>query len=112
MIMICILFFFSSRRRHTRFDCDWSSDVCSSDLHVPPASKIWRNRPRMSHLLRRFGEIVHACPTCFEDLAKSSTHVPLASKIWRNRPRMSHLLRRFGEIVHAWPTCFEDLAKS
>src|SRR2546430_7254258 len=24
-------FFFSSRRRHTRFDCDWSSDVCSSD---------------------------------------------------------------------------------
>src|SRR5256886_7119447 len=27
-------FFFSSRRRHTRFDCDWSSDVCSSDLAV------------------------------------------------------------------------------
>src|SRR2546430_11800570 len=25
--------FFSSRRRHTRFDCDWSSDVCSSDLN-------------------------------------------------------------------------------
>src|SRR5256886_5013629 len=29
------LFFFSSRRRHTRFDCDWSSDVCSSDLPTP-----------------------------------------------------------------------------
>src|SRR2546430_10751106 len=28
-------FFFSSRRRHTRFDCDWSSDVCSSDLVGP-----------------------------------------------------------------------------
>src|SRR5205085_7327851 len=26
------IFFFSGRRRHTRFDCDWSSDVCSSDL--------------------------------------------------------------------------------
>src|SRR5260370_18479305 len=25
-------FFFSSRRRHTRFNGDWSSDVCSSDL--------------------------------------------------------------------------------
>src|SRR5689334_23717100 len=25
-------FFFSSRRRHTRWNCDWSSDVCSSDL--------------------------------------------------------------------------------
>src|SRR2546427_10535212 len=29
---MCRYFFFSSRRRHTRFDCDWSSDVCSSDL--------------------------------------------------------------------------------
>src|SRR5207253_6206526 len=27
-----ILFFFSSRRRHTRWPRDWSSDVCSSDL--------------------------------------------------------------------------------
>src|SRR5437773_5387891 len=27
-----VLFFFSSRRRHTRSCCDWSSDVCSSDL--------------------------------------------------------------------------------
>src|SRR5438477_8028998 len=39
-------FFFSSRRRHTRLTCDWSSDVCSSDLVtstvvgmlVPPGS--------------------------------------------------------------------------
>src|SRR5256886_9117664 len=30
--IIIFFFFFSSRRRHTRFDCDWSSDVCSSDL--------------------------------------------------------------------------------
>src|SRR5882762_9531919 len=29
-----IFFFFSSRRRHTRFKCDWSSDVCSSDLQA------------------------------------------------------------------------------
>src|SRR4051812_49805977 len=27
-----LFFFFSSRRRHTRLTCDWSSDVCSSDL--------------------------------------------------------------------------------
>src|SRR6266480_6501236 len=27
-----VVFFFSSRRRHTRLTCDWSSDVCSSDL--------------------------------------------------------------------------------
>src|SRR5690242_21405838 len=29
---IFCFFFFSSRRRHTRLTCDWSSDVCSSDL--------------------------------------------------------------------------------
>src|SRR2546422_6475934 len=28
------IFFFSSRRRHTRCSRDWSSDVCSSDLHL------------------------------------------------------------------------------
>src|SRR5204863_4980235 len=31
---LCIVFFFSSRRRHTRSLRDWSSDVCSSDLAV------------------------------------------------------------------------------
>src|SRR5689334_12504661 len=30
-------FFFSSRRRHTRWNCDWSSDVCSSDLMAAEA---------------------------------------------------------------------------
>src|SRR5690606_39538135 len=36
-------FFFSSRRRHTRFSRDWSSDVCSSDLGGggPPMLRIW-----------------------------------------------------------------------
>src|SRR5260370_34722863 len=33
-LIVVLLFFFSSRRRHTRFKCDWSSDVCSSDLVV------------------------------------------------------------------------------
>src|SRR5207249_9315339 len=32
---VLIIFFFSSRRRHTRSKRDWSSDVCSSDLDEP-----------------------------------------------------------------------------
>src|SRR5438477_7968109 len=32
--VLYFFFFFSSRRRHTRLTCDWSSDVCSSDLPV------------------------------------------------------------------------------
>src|SRR2546427_8595774 len=40
-----MFFFFSSRRRHTRFDCDWSSDVCSSDLScVVPTSATFCER--------------------------------------------------------------------
>src|SRR5467141_5060456 len=35
-----MFFFFSSRRRHTRFKCDWSSDVCSSDLGL----SFWMDR--------------------------------------------------------------------
>src|SRR5438034_5547008 len=31
-VVVCYFFFFSSRRRHTRSLCEWSSDVCSSDL--------------------------------------------------------------------------------
>src|SRR5260370_23605668 len=34
LIYTLFCFFFSSRRRHTRFKCDWSSDVCSSDLRA------------------------------------------------------------------------------
>ena len=34
IILYIICFFFSSRRRHTRYIGDWSSDVCSSDLLI------------------------------------------------------------------------------
>src|SRR5205809_5492920 len=34
------MFFFSSRRRHTRCSRDWSSDVCSSDLPDPREAKV------------------------------------------------------------------------
>src|SRR3989454_10094474 len=44
-----VFFFFSSRRRHTRLQGDWSSDVCSSDLvrvedahGAPPTIPFWR----------------------------------------------------------------------
>src|SRR5690606_40039279 len=40
------VFFFSSRRRHTSFSRDWSSDVCSSDLDGAPAKlkgDLWKN---------------------------------------------------------------------
>src|SRR5690625_6269996 len=38
MMYLALFFFFSSRRRHTRWPRDWSSDVCSSDLFTRPRS--------------------------------------------------------------------------
>src|SRR5260221_8304813 len=42
MVLTCFssIFFFSSRRRHTRSLCDWSSDVCSSDLLTAQQAEI------------------------------------------------------------------------
>src|SRR3989338_1154460 len=67
---------FSSRRRHTRWNCDWSSDVCSSDLHdlkraraehftLPVDSKnplvMFANIGRLTRLIKDQGvDIVHA----------------------------------------------------
>src|SRR5262249_59170333 len=44
------LFFFSSRRRHTRLVSDWSSDVCSSDLGATAtaATRCWPRSSRRS----------------------------------------------------------------
>src|SRR5271168_1350816 len=56
---VCIFFFFSSRRRHTRSYGDWSSDVCSSDLcYQAPLSKAYTSKApvifhqRLSKLLQ------------------------------------------------------------
>src|SRR4029077_21291319 len=63
LFLPCSFFFFSSRRRHTRCKCDWSSDVCSSDLMRPAAaiarattSPGWRNTTRPRSEERRVGE--------------------------------------------------------
>src|SRR5256886_16069675 len=58
-----MFFFFSSRRRHTRFDCDWSSDVCSSDLLLEVLQAQYRelgSRDDVRHVLvfENKGEVV------------------------------------------------------
>src|SRR5579859_4933993 len=55
-------FFLSSRRRHTIFDCDWSSDVCSSDLGAPDRGPSRHRRPRRGRASRppRSGQIGRA----------------------------------------------------
>src|SRR5690606_40371470 len=49
-------FFFSSRRRHTRFSRDWSSDVCSSDLHFVRRNEVEVARDGLLQGRGRHGE--------------------------------------------------------
>src|SRR5690606_40167618 len=65
-----LYFFFSSRRRHTRFSRDWSSDVCSSDLSNRSRHYRGRIRPR-----RFFFPLPHPHPS-----SSSARHHSAASR--------------------------------
>src|SRR2546421_3322864 len=97
-------FFFSSRRRHTRSDRDWSSDVCSSDLD--------RDNSRVSHpglslLRQRLYQIVAGYEDAndadrlrhdpaFQLLADQPLGQPLSSQPtlsrWENTPSARELI--------------------
>src|SRR5690606_40421747 len=78
------LFFFSSRRRHTRFSRDWSSDVCSSDLYRnlykwSPVYKDGKNPTRQEMTALYLNGERYDAPTHFsEELA--NTPKPLRSE--------------------------------
>src|SRR5207247_7081661 len=63
-----VFFFFSSRRRHTRSTRDWSSDVCSSDLHL---RSVRRTTGRRVDHLGRLAEILRT-DRSWRDHAKRS----------------------------------------
>src|SRR6267143_3694421 len=56
------LFVFSSRRRHTRWNCDWSSDVCSSDLDAARALEEMLERwDKLEVRVREIKDLEHEC---------------------------------------------------
>src|SRR5205085_3467319 len=77
------LFFFSSRRRHTRFDCDWSSDVCSSDLGPGRIQQHVRAAPGVAGGVSRGAYVLldppGATPQAILIATGSEVHVALAA---------------------------------
>src|SRR5690349_23597228 len=59
-VIIFYIFFFSSRRRHTRSLRDWSSDVCSSDLTLP---RVIASPMKCSRRFCRSGPVKSQCNT-------------------------------------------------
>src|SRR5690606_39348331 len=70
----CVFFFFSSRRRHTSFSRDWSSDVCSSDLF----------EGQLGELAERFEFVVESSGSLFTVKAQSDDprHAELLVRAW------------------------------
>src|SRR5205085_8106711 len=68
-----------SRRRHTRFDCDWSSDVCSSDL-ISKSRKVTATRKKKKpnpHPFYMDKEIVRLKPKKFNTLRENADFIAL-----------------------------------
>src|SRR5690606_40668167 len=89
-----IYFFFSSRRRHTRFSRDWSSDVCSSDLAPPDGVPIqedpaFRPRPKLRRSATRAAFSPHIpCTPPPGGVARSEER--RVGKEWRYRLTQYH----------------------
>src|SRR5256885_9071718 len=77
-----LFFFFSSRRRHTRLQGDWSSDVCSSDLKRPviyTGGGVINSGPEASKLLR---ELVQATGFPITSTLMGLGAYPASGKNW------------------------------
>src|SRR3989475_8533762 len=109
--MLFYIFFFSSRRRHTRFDCDWSSDVCSSDL-VAVTGTVSARPAGMTNPHLATGEIevlVHQLeilneaktpPFLIEDEVDVTEAIRMKHRyLDLRRPRMQQLLRLRHEVT-------------
>ena len=90
-------FFFSSRRRHTRFTSDWSSDVCSSDLLT-----WWDSNEDgyEEHIFRRVRETSyldqHAHGWTFQ------TEETRSMEVWRNSLHQPHRIRIVVNELTSW----------
>src|SRR2546430_5560264 len=118
-------FFFSSRRRHTRFDCDWSSDVCSSDLSDLFHSRLAIDneaRRTLDELLKRPGKSRDALAKLEEALSCASGRATAAAsdKRWHEfteffngvwsarRAALDRLFERYARVADWRAVCAID----
>src|SRR5690606_39664554 len=91
-------FFFSSRRRHTRFSRDWSSDVCSSDLSATSGPGSQTPLPR-SRSPRRCKSSPPSS-TCTTPSPSTRSEERRVGKEWRSRWWPYHQKEHLGGYVY------------
>src|SRR2546430_9683585 len=75
-------FFFSSRRRHTRFDCDWSSDVCSSDLELRFEREVDPAEPIEADLIVAADGVNSSIRAARAEVFRPTQHVHTTKYVW------------------------------
>src|SRR6266571_8353512 len=101
---ILIFFFFSSRRRHTRLTCDWSSDVCSSDLE--PRMREARRWFSASFKVKTLEQLNALCPSGSEPNASYrmvTTHWEMVASFMTSGVLSQELFFESGrELLFCW----------
>src|ERR1035441_6049190 len=90
------LFFFSSRRRHTRCLSDWSSDVCSSDLWLEVDSDA---ELHVARRVRLTGDLAERC-WAGEAEARTAGLEVVQDVRYRDEERDAHILPVKADILH------------
>src|SRR6266487_5629061 len=106
---VCVLgcFFFSSRRRHTRWTGDWSSDVCSSDLEeakkLAALGYVGTPRNRSGPLPDPRDEIGHLpeIKAAFHlaDLRRDDEAIPAFRALLERNPHLQDVWSKLGEVL-------------
>src|SRR5205807_6853103 len=92
--------FFSSRRRHTRLQGDWSSDVCSSDLRIASATLAGLRPPAMTTLAVLVIASTRSAPFCQSKalpVPPGCSEVPESKKIALSADERRSEERRVGK---------------
>src|SRR5215203_4668449 len=91
-------FFFSSRRRHTRYWRDWSSDVCSSDLVGPYALEV-------AGLISRHAAAIRSALGRYDDLVTNALSAPSRAVLTHGEPHPGNTMRTVdGWVLIDWDT--------
>src|SRR5690606_18139364 len=108
------LFFFSSRRRHTRFSRDWSSDVCSSDLqgHRGDRGNFPENTiPAFLSAVKKGADVVELDVVISKDGKVVVSHEPFMSSLYVTTPAGDSIAKETERSYNLHEMTYDSIRK-